>query len=64
MVGLQSIVHGEFDAEVEDVLLRYDALGIDVLLYKPLNRSFEGRIDGYRGSAEGIGLAEHVARSR
>jgi MoaA/NifB/PqqE/SkfB family radical SAM enzyme len=51
VVGLLSIVHGSFDAEVEEALLRFDTLGIDVLLYKPLNRSFEGRIEGYRGSA-------------
>jgi MoaA/NifB/PqqE/SkfB family radical SAM enzyme len=50
VVGLLSIVHGAYDAEVEDALLRFNALGIDVLLYKPLNRSFEGRIKGYRGS--------------
>ncbi len=51
VVGLLSIVHGSYDAEVEDALLRFNTLGIDVLLYKPLNRSFEGRIKGYRGSA-------------
>jgi pyruvate-formate lyase-activating enzyme len=47
VVGLLSIVHGAFDDEVEKALLRFNDLGIDVLLYKQLNPSFENRIDGY-----------------
>ena len=47
VVGLLSIVHGPFDDEVEKALVRFNDLGIDVLLYKQLNPSFANRIEDY-----------------
>ncbi len=48
LVGLLSIVHGQVDEEMRQALLSFNALNIDVLLYKQLNPAFEGRIEGYR----------------
>jgi uncharacterized radical SAM superfamily Fe-S cluster-containing enzyme len=48
VVGLLSIVHGSFNAEVADALRSFNTLGIDLLLYKQLNPSFENRIRGYQ----------------
>ena len=50
LVGLLSIVHGPFDEEVKAALLRFNGLGIDLLLYKQLNASFENRIRGYKAA--------------
>jgi len=55
IVGLLSIVHGPFDDDVQNALLRFNDLGIDLLLYKQLNASFENRIRGYRApSVNGV----------
>ena len=48
VIGLLSIVHGPFDAEVAEALRSFNSLGIDLLLYKQLNPSFENRIRGYQ----------------
>ena len=50
-VGLLSIVHGPFDAEVETALRSFNRLGLDIVLYKQLNPSYENRIKGYRAPA-------------
>lgn len=51
VAGVLSIVPGRFCGEVERALRSFDALGIDVLLYKQLNASYENRIRGYRAPA-------------
>ncbi len=48
VVGLLSIVHGPFDAEVEAALRSFNGLGLDIVYYKQLNASYENRIKGYR----------------
>lgn len=53
VVGLLSIVHGAVDEEVAKALRSFNALDIDVLLYKQLNPAFEGRIAGYRATSAG-----------
>jgi hypothetical protein len=53
VVGVLSIVAGPFDAAAERALRSFDALGIDVLLYKQLNASYEDRIRGYRAAPAG-----------
>jgi sulfatase maturation enzyme AslB (radical SAM superfamily) len=49
IVGLLSVVHGEFSDESADALRDFDRLNIDVLFYKQLNRAFVGRIKDYQG---------------
>ena len=50
IVGILSIVHEPFGAESEQALLDFDRLGVDGLLYKQLNPSYENRINDYAAS--------------
>jgi len=51
VLGLLSIVHGPFDAEVEAALRSFNGIGLDIVYYKQLNASYDNRIGGYRAPA-------------
>lgn len=47
VVGLLSIMHGPFDDEVQQALLAFDCLDLDVILYKRLNPAYGERLTDY-----------------
>jgi MoaA/NifB/PqqE/SkfB family radical SAM enzyme len=48
VIGLISVFYSADAARLERALAEFDALGIDVMLYKELNGAFEERIGGYK----------------
>lgn len=54
VVGLLSILPAPLTVEAEAALRSFSSLGIDVLLHKPLNRAYEGRIRDYHGASPAV----------
>lgn len=59
-VGIISVFYGADEARIEEALLGFDDLGIDLLLFKELNASFENRIRGYRAERPALRAVERV----